>query len=589
VAERVDWADIENFPITFHQVRDQWKTVVHTQSLRYIQHGNELRASLSTPEEWSCWQANARKIFLECIGGLPESNAALDARLLKVSEIAGLQVESVVFQSRPGIWVTTNIYVPQGSSGRLPALLFLCGHHSDAKSNTEYQEACQLLAHAGFVVMIIDPIGQGERLQYVRGGNSVYGAGIFEHDQAGSQCLPLGDSLARYMLHDAVRAVDYLSGRPDVDPQRIGVTGNSGGGTQTTMLMMAEPRIAAAAPATCIMSHAAYMNVGRARDAEQIWPSFTRYGLDHADLLATMAPRPVLVLAAEYDFFPIEGTRDSVQRARPAWKALGGVERLELYEERTTHRYSAAMAYAAADFFCRHLKGQAVPSLTKKSPEILPVEMIRCTTEGQLLLESKAYGGIRTIHDEIVARLEEVRDNRPLLSLDDKREWLRTIVYRDRTPCPLNPRLYVQQATVGDMQMYSGLWWSQTGIFNHGCMFRNEAFAAGRLPLTIAIWSGGTSELSKHQSWLENECRNGQAVLVLDTTGVGPLQPHPIGNRDSLALYGIQHKMACDLHWIGDSIPAIRAYDVLRALDLSRELPGIDHTHLRLYGDGLQY
>src|SRR5258705_11189966 len=117
-----------------------------------------------------------------------------------------------------------------------------------------------------------------------------------------------------------MRGVDYMLTRPDIDPNKIGVTGNSGGGTQTSLMMLGDPRIAAAAPATFIMNRETYMNCGGAQDAEQIWPGFTAAGYDHEDILLAVSPKPVRVLAVQYDFFPIEGLRRHAERCKPIWK-----------------------------------------------------------------------------------------------------------------------------------------------------------------------------------------------------------------------------------------------------------------------------
>ena len=109
-----------------------------------------------------------------------------------------------------------------------------------------------------------------------------------------------------------MRGFDYLCTRPEVDPKKIGITGNSGGGTQSSMAMLWDRRYAAAAPATFIMTREEYLYVGGGQDSEQIWPGFTSNGYDHDDILFAMAPKPVLVLAVDYDFFPIEDRKSVV-------------------------------------------------------------------------------------------------------------------------------------------------------------------------------------------------------------------------------------------------------------------------------------
>ena len=157
-----------------------------------------------------------------------------------------------VFQSRPRHYVTANLYLPDGLDKPHGAVLFLSGHGSLAKAAPEYQIVCQYLVHAGLIVLAQDPIGQGERYSYYDPALKIATVADCcpDHNYAGAQCEPLGDNLARYFLHDSMRALDYLCSRPEIDPNRIGVTGASGGGTQSCLMMVADPRLAAAAPAT---------------------------------------------------------------------------------------------------------------------------------------------------------------------------------------------------------------------------------------------------------------------------------------------------------------------------------------------------
>src|SRR5690606_40593615 len=127
---------------------------------------------------------------------------------------------------------------------------------------------------------------------------------------------------------------------------------------------------------------------GGRQDAEQILIGGTRAGLDHDSLLMSMAPRPVCVLAAQSDFFPVEGTLETVGRAREAWEVLGAPESLELVVHDCAHRYHPALADRAVQFFNRVLGH--VPSgvgLPAADCPVLPPSELRCTTSGQVARE----------------------------------------------------------------------------------------------------------------------------------------------------------------------------------------------------------
>ena len=368
-----------------HSTRDQLRELVYTRSEEAFAAGDSARDGVVTVAALRRRQRRARATFLAGMGGLPRLNTPLNARGAGTFREKGFRIEKVIFESRPGTPVTANLYVPDGVTSPRGAVLFLCGHHEQAKHAREYQMVCRHLVKAGLVVLAQDPVGQGERVSYFekRLGRTTVNWGTTEHDHAGAQCLPLGDGIARYFLHDAMRGVDFLRSRPEVDSLRIGVTGNSGGGTQTSMMMLADPRIAAAAPGTFIMNRRTYQQTGGAQDAEQIWRGFTKAGFDHEDILLGMCPKPVCVLAVTSDFFPIEGTRETVRRCRRLWKMAGRTADLELVEDVSTHAYTPVLAQAAARFFSRHLLGKAV-AVDSAAIETLEPRRLWCTRSGQV-------------------------------------------------------------------------------------------------------------------------------------------------------------------------------------------------------------
>lgn len=578
--------DLEQYS-GIYDFKDQLKRLIYERSARSFDAGDWARDALTSPEMVEQRQVYIRSQFIKAIGGLPSTEDSVHAEVVGTLNCDGFRIEKIVFDSRPDTKVSSNLYIPDDVDSPRGAVLFLCGHFEQAKHHVEYQTVCQYLVRAGLVVLAIDPIGQGERLSYYEPGidDPVIRWGTTEHDHVGCQCLPIGDCLARYFVHDAMRAVDYLCTRPEVDPARIGVTGNSGGGLQTSMMMMCDPRIAAAAPATFIMNRRTYMYAGGAQDAEQIWPGFTAAGLDHEDLLLAMTPKPVLVLAVKYDFFPIEGTRETVARTRRFWEMYDKGDHLEYVEDTSTHKYTKHLARVAAEFFSKHLLGRTV-SPSDESIRTVEPSLLWCTKSGQLQKEYQA----RTVHHENVDRVITREKERAARPHEDRRslalDWLRERVFATRTKCELNPRLDMQKGLMDNLAVYNAIWWSQPGIFNHAYLFRDVRYEAERLPVTIAVWDGGTYGIREHIDWIRSTCDAGRTVMVLDVSGSGLLTPHTLNQRDPLEFYEILHKLTCDLYWLGDSLAALRTFDVLRAIDVLEELPDLDTSSIRLYGYG---
>ena len=557
-------------------VKSQLARYIQARSETAIAGGEAVRDRLQTVAALETYRVRMRERFIAAMGGLPESAPSLDARITGRYEGDGYRVENVLFTSRPGVRVTANLYLPAGQTSPGGAVLFLCGHSPAGKHHPDYLNVCLHLVGAGLVVLAMDPPGQGERLSFPGpvDRDPAIEHPVWEHSYVGCRCLPTGQSLVRYFLHDAMRAIDYLSTRPEVDPTRIGVTGSSGGGTQTCVLMIAEPRLAAAAPVNFLTSRRAYLHTGGAQDAEQIWPGFTADGFDHEDFLAAMAPRPVLVCAADSDFFPIEGTRATVGRSRRFWRLHGAEAGLQLFVDHAPHRFTTPQARQVAAFFARQLNAAAA-NPDRALPGLPAVAALRVTATGQVLTSVKHA---RDALDNLADRLDELAARRQAVDDTQRREqalaWLRRIVSAHRLPGEANPRCFAT-GKWAELSVAKYLWWSQPGLMNHAVRFQRDggtAPEAGR-PLTLAVWAGGTTAVAHHRDWIRATCAQGRSVWVLDVSGTGELEPHPINARPLHGWFGTLDRLADDLLWLDDSLVALRVHDVLRALEV---IPGLD-------------
>jgi cephalosporin-C deacetylase-like acetyl esterase len=276
-------------------------------------------------------QAEARQNWvrakiLELIGGLPDYAGPLNARITGRIERPGYVIEKVIFESLPQYFVTANVYRPRGA-GTYPGILLPLGHWSEGK--LAVQQIAANLALKGFVVLAYDPVGQGERQQAYdrRTGTSLGGGATDQHILAGAQSLLAGESFARYRIWDAKRALDYLVSRPEVDAERIGCTGCSGGGTITTYISALDPRIRVAVPA-CYINTFRLLFAGPTGDSEQSIPNFLAAGLDLADYVESFAPKPWLILSTADDFFPLEGAGRAYQEASHWYGIYGAKDRI---------------------------------------------------------------------------------------------------------------------------------------------------------------------------------------------------------------------------------------------------------------------
>src|SRR5881628_1411813 len=185
--------------------------------------------------------------FLEALGGLPNYAGPLNARVTGQIQADGYVIEKVIYESLPGYYVTANLYRPS-RPGRYPAVLLQAGHTQEGKA--EPQLLAANLALKGFVSLAFDPAGQGEREQTYDPQLKAPAAGwsVNEHIHAGAQASLVGEGLARYYIWDAKRSIDYLVSRPEVDPERLGAAGCSGGGALTTFIGALDPRLKVVIP-----------------------------------------------------------------------------------------------------------------------------------------------------------------------------------------------------------------------------------------------------------------------------------------------------------------------------------------------------
>ncbi len=581
-------SEIADFRLSYDSAGSQLKDYIYARSRRACAAGDAARDALQTPEAIRERQEAVRRFVAESVGGIPTESGPVEARTTGTWEGEGFTVEALVYESRPRHYVTASLYLPHDRPEKCPALLFLCGHSPDGRLFATYQNVCQTLAKAGFIVLAQDPVGQGERASYYDPERKEYriNRAVADHQHAGMQCRLVGDNIARYFIHDARRSVDYLLSRPDVDAERIGVTGNSGGGTQTSLVMMSDPRIAAAAPGTFIMSREAFLPTGQAQDAEQIWAGFTGAGFDHEDILLSMAPKPVCVLAVTYDFFPIEGARRTVERARRAWEVLGCPgDRLELAQDEATHGYTPALAHAAARFFSRHFFGRELGE-TRAATAPQPVERLFATSSGQVSAE---FADAECVCVANLARARAAAEARAALPAAERRQralgWLRERIFTGREPGhPLNPRLIYRNLIFRELDVDVAFWRPEPGLVNLGLLLR----AHGKQPngVTFALWDGGNAALDRHAAWLIRECAKGRAVLLLCLSGMGALAATPIKGGEAEEFYGTFNKLGDDLIWLGDSLPALRAYELSRVPEVLALWPELEGLPVRCYAHG---
>ena len=362
-------------------------------------HADRVRAELDavgSPESAAAHAADLRVRIAACFAPEPP-RTPLNARVAGTLDRGAYRVERLTYESRPGLLVTANLYLPAGP-GPHPGVLGVCGHSRIGKAEAKYQAFAVELAAAGFATLLIDPIGQGERTQWPdalssgKPGGSEFGGPVDEHNQLDSLMRPTGEWFGAWRAWDGVRGIDYLESRDDVSTAPfLGVTGNSGGGTLTCLVAGWDARVSAAAPACFVTTFARNLRNELPTDAEQVPPGALAAGLDHHSFLVPTLlgegrggePGTVAVLAKRADFFDIRGTREAFGRLAQLTRAAGLPARhATLTVAPGVHGYDPPLRRAMVEAFCQAAGRPVPPPFEFDEPE--PPEELFATPAGSV-------------------------------------------------------------------------------------------------------------------------------------------------------------------------------------------------------------
>ncbi len=360
---------------------------------------------LKTPEQIAEYQRSMRQFFIRQLGGLPQ-RTPLNARIVGKKEYANYRIEKIIYESVPGFYVPSILYLPLAQPP-YPAVLLPCGHTENGKASETYQRACILLAINGIAVLCPDPIGQGERKQILDDDGQGRYPSTTEHMITGIAPILLGRNLATYMIWDEIRGIDYLLSRPEIDKNRIGCTGNSGGGNRTSYLMALDERIVSAAPGCFITTTRRKNESPGPGDAEQNIHAQIAYGMDHPDYIIMRAPQPTLILSATQDFVPIEGAWEAFRQAKRIYTRLGFPERVSLIETDDKHGFSLHLREGMARWMRRWLL-ESDDVVTEPNFPIESDQELQCTSDGQTLL----MPGAKSIFDLNIEYEEQLAEQR---------------------------------------------------------------------------------------------------------------------------------------------------------------------------------
>jgi cephalosporin-C deacetylase-like acetyl esterase len=530
-----------------------------------------LVAGLKTQADADARKARNKATVLKLIGGLPQTRTPLAAKTYGVIQEDGFKVEKITYDSLPGYHVTANVYVPTGQgTGPFPAIIVAPGHGLDGKIGN--RGFAVNLARAGMVVLAYDVVSEGERLQHYDPelGSSKVGRPTGEHSLAAWQTAPVGDHVSRYFIWDGVRGLDYLAARPDVDGQRLGAFGCSGGGTVTAFLSALDERVKATATACYVTDFDHLLSSVGPQDGEQSIPGFLAEGLDIADFVEMAAPRPYAVVSTTEDMFPFAGAKKAVEEIKGVYGLYGAQDKLSWIYGPGGHGALAPISSDIVTFFSRWLKNQPDKRPFTPAPRLSPDKLL-VTPTGQI---STSIGG-ETIQSLNAARAKLVSAKRPIVASAADVAALRTkltadiraVTFAQAKPGGAPPEA-VEGANgalrfkVADGQMADAILTLPEG--------------GGRHPAVLLL----TSQPQMVKAEAARLAKAGHVVLTLVARGSG-------GTEEIKAtVLGDWNLLATRALLVNKSALGLRLDDAVRAMDWLAARPDVDAKAISVYGLG---
>ena len=537
-------------------------------SARMAQAGASIRSmqeQLTNLDQLAAWQKRTRAACLDALGGFPE-RSPLNARITGTVAKEGYRIEKVLFESRPGFYVTALLFMPDSArfAPPYPGVIIACGHSNDGKAYATYQRGAVLAVANGIAALIYDPIDQGERLQ---GGGK--GGNCPGHNTTGASAMLLGWNTATFRIYDGMRALDYLASRSEIDAKRLGCMGNSGGGTLTTYISALDERVVAAAPSCYISSLQAVCEKMGPQDAEQNLFGQMAFGLEHSGWLLLRAPKATCLCVAKKDMFPVQGTYQTRDEVQAVYTRLGAPERFTLAEYDGPHAWSEPLKLSAVSWMNRWLKQGSDIVIPPETETGLKADEAKVTESGQVLKLTGARSVYDIMRDE-AARLATLRGHTEAMLLRDSVRRLAGIRELSAIPVPVTDNRTQTPCEGGVIRRVAFLSTGEVAVPAVLFMPRKPKGS----PVLVVDGLGKTNAAATVDALV----REGRPVLAADVCGFGETY------GAAHTFYGATNRdegPSMMAYLLGRSLVGMRAEDILRCARWLSVACGTDQVELQ--------
>ncbi|MEM3407795.1 MAG: prolyl oligopeptidase family serine peptidase [Nitrososphaerota archaeon] len=535
--------------------------------LDFIENYTENLVRKSLPkniEEWKCMKDNIKEKLLKSLGLLPLP----ERKELKIEKTGILKkddyhIEKIVFEAWPKIKVTGHLYVPEKASFPAPAILYACGHWlENGKFEPDIQACCIGLAKLGFVVFVIDPIGQGER-------------GPRWYDHGHLEILLVGLSQAGFSVWEHIRAIDLLSSLDIVDPNKIGMTGASGGGLYTLYTSAIDERIKVSVPVCYITSFLPFLKSMRGANwnggidlCNQV-PNIISYA-DTYETVGLLAPRPCMIITASKDpQFTPQAAKDVYDKASMIYDLYKEKNKIALVEVDSVHGYCKEMREAAYGWFMKWLMGKGNGS---------PISEPIFTVEDPLSSEIRCLP-TPLLQGSLITQLVEELDKKNIYKLPkDKNElieyqnFVRAKLIEILGNFPEKSDLNERVTSIGKFKDFV----IERVLFSseHGIQVPSFLILPNKVDLKsfiIYLDDKGKEQCLKNML-SDFFIKQKIPIFAIDVRGIGDTK------------YAEEFEIATDSLMIGRSLLGQRVWDIIRAVDYLYKR--FSSTHVKIIGNG---
>ncbi|HEU4633500.1 MAG TPA: acetylxylan esterase, partial [Flavisolibacter sp.] len=525
---------------------------------------------LKTPQAWLIQQDKTRA-KLETFFGKFGERTPLNEKITGRIEHEKYSIEKLYFESRPNYYVTADLYLPKGRKLPVPAVLFTCGHSANGKNNLLYHSTCLGLVLKGYAVLAFDPTGQGERIEYVddEGRDDLDGA-VDQHYYLGRPLFLLNNTLSGLRLWDAVRALDYLASRPEVDTSKIAAVGNSGGGQMALLVTAVDKRIK-----VCAAGH----------PGGQMEKNYLKgQNLIDRQIFSLIAPRPVRIIVGERSGEELPH-RKKIEDIQLFMEGLGySRDRAEIKIVEGVHDMRQPKREAAYEWlnrwFHKEEEGKSEPPLNPEDEKNL------WATKSGLTLVSLGGETGQTLNAQVLEKIyKPVKDPGEL----KKRIAARIGLNLSENNWPLNARS-VATVSYKNLSIEKLTYQSEEGITIPSLLIKPKHLKPGG-PVYIYASGNGKPQMFRDSLAPFQLAEQGYVVLAIDVRGIGEISPTaslpaPVKRSSCTPLQWIHDCLAIQSPGFGRTMLGMRTYDLIRGIDFLESRKDLQGREIVLYGEG---